>query len=72
MAEFHEQANKLKELIIRLELLSEVATPYTLDTMRDSDRRYFFMKTILPRMLDEITFINKDIKSVIEQLEKGA
>ncbi len=72
MNDLNTQADKLEEVTIRLDLLNEVATPYTLDIskLRDSDRRYF-METVLPKIMDAIDFVNNDIKNVIDQLGNG-
>ena len=69
MEAIDEQTSKLEELVIRGKLLSELLTPYTLDTatLTDSDYRYL-CENVLPLFVDGIDFIVSDMANVGDKL----
>lgn len=69
MEAIDEQTSKLEELVIRGKLLSELLTPYTLDTetLTDSDCRYL-CENVLPLVTDNINFIVSDIGNISDKL----
>lgn len=63
------QASKLEELGIRMALIEELVTPYSMDAdgMANTEQRYF-MTDVLPKIVGGISFIREDMANVRNKL----
>ena len=67
------QVSKLEELEIRLKLIEELITPYTLgNSTKTSFKQTYFVSDVLPAIIDGIGFIREDMTDVQYKLSSIA